>query len=259
MFQDKMATPAIPERVYTLCKIVEKKPTTLSDLKEKMEPSYLNQTSSYFSEYRSAAEELKLISVSDSMVSLAVDSKIVKTTDSMRQYINGMLEEFGAGQFYLVTKKYYELGNKVLTGEKNVAELAPIISNLISRPVDAPAMRAWRFWMSFLGLGYLQDMFIIPNADTFLADIINIVGFGKNQRYSFGEFINRILPYSRMIIDADPSNHQLNYGVSNGLRTLHDAGIIKLEHILDQEDIWNLYPLKAHTISGTVTNITICK
>ena len=64
MFQDKMATPAIPERVYTLCKIVEKKPTTLSDLKEKMEPSYLNQTSSYFSEYRSAAEELKLISVS---------------------------------------------------------------------------------------------------------------------------------------------------------------------------------------------------
>ena len=31
MFQDKMVTPAIPERVYTLCKIVEKKPTTLSD------------------------------------------------------------------------------------------------------------------------------------------------------------------------------------------------------------------------------------
>ena len=102
-------------------------------------------------------------------------------------------------------------------------------------------------------------MFIIPNAATFLADIISIVGFGKNQRYSFGEFVNRILPYSRMIIDADSSNHQLNYGASNGLRTLHDAGIIKLEHILDQEDIWNLYPLKAHPISGTVTNITICK
>lgn len=259
MFQDKMVTPAIPERVYTLCKIVEKRPTALSELKEKMEPSYLNQSTLYFSEYRSAAEELQLISVSDGMVSLAVDSKIVKTTDSMRRYINGMLEEFSAGQFYLVTQKYYELGNKVLMGEKNVAELAPMISNLIARPVDAPAMRAWRFWVSFLGLGYLQDMFIIPNADVFLTDVISIAGFEKNRRYSFGDFVNRILPYSRMVIDTNPSNHQLNYGVSNGLRTLHDAGVIKLEHILDQEDIWNLYPLKAHAISGTVTNITICK
>ena len=84
-------------------------------------------------------------------------------------------------------------------------------------------------------------------------------GFEKDRRYSFGEFISRILPYSQIIIDSDPSSRRLNYGVSNGLRSLHDSGIIKLEHILDQEDIWNLYPLKAHAISGTVTNITICK
>ncbi|MBR0576248.1 hypothetical protein KCG48_07810 [Proteiniclasticum sp. BAD-10] len=259
MFKEKMVTTAIPERVFTLCKIVEKKPISISALKEKMEPDYLNQTSSYYSDYRTAANELKLISISDNMVMLAVEPSVIMSTASMRKYINGMLEEFQKGQFYQVTQAYYQLGNSVLTGEKNVSTLSSKIKQMINQEVDAPAMRAWRFWVSFLGLGYLQDMFIIPNADVFLADVISIAGFEKNRTYSFGDFINRILPYSKMIVDYNPSNKILNYGVSNGLRSLHDAGVIKLEHILDQEDIWNLYPFKAHVISGTVTNITVIK
>ncbi len=259
MFKDKMVTPAIPERVYALCKIVEKKAIAQSELKEKMEPSYLNQSTSYFSDYKNAAEELKLISISDNMVSLAVELSVIETTASMRRYINGILEEFHAGQFYQVTKAFFELNASVLSGEKNIAEMAPLISQKINRPVDAMAMRAWRFWASFLGFGYMQDMFMLPNADIFLRDTIDNAKFEKGRRYSFGEFISRISQFSSIVINLDPANRQLNYGVSNGLRTLHDEGIIKMEHILDQEDIWNLYPLKAHTISNTVTNITICK
>ena len=41
MFKEKMVTPAIPERVYALCKIVEKGPITASERKEKMEPDIL--------------------------------------------------------------------------------------------------------------------------------------------------------------------------------------------------------------------------
>ena len=36
MFGDKMVTPAIPERIFALCKIVEKNPISSADLKEKM-------------------------------------------------------------------------------------------------------------------------------------------------------------------------------------------------------------------------------
>ena len=68
MFRERMVTPAIPERVFALCKIVEKKPIFNTELKEKMEPEYLHQTSSYYSEYRTAAEELKLITISDNMI-----------------------------------------------------------------------------------------------------------------------------------------------------------------------------------------------
>ena len=245
MFREKMVTPAIPERVFTLCKIVEKRAISSSDLKAKMEPDYLKQASSYFSDYRTAAEELKLITVSDNMISLAVDPSIIKTT-------------FQNGQFYQVTKAYFEMDSNVLNGEKSLVALAPIMSKQLNRPVDAMAMRAWRFWVSYLGFGYLQNMFFIPNAAEFLKDVISIAEMEKGRRYSFGDFMAKIHPYSDIIVDHDLTNKQLNYGVSNGLRTLHDAGIIKLEHILDQEDIWNLYPLKAHQISGTVTNITLC-
>ena len=85
MFNDRMATPAIPERVFTLCKIVEKRPISSSDLKERMEPEFLHNSSSYYADYRNAAEELRLISISDNMISLAVNPEVIKSIESMRK------------------------------------------------------------------------------------------------------------------------------------------------------------------------------
>ena len=61
----------------------------------------------------------------------------------------------------------------------------------------------------------------------------------------------------QFFMDENLKNRRLSYGMSNGLRTLHDAGILKMEHFLDQKDIWTLYPLSVHPIRDTVTNITI--
>ena len=116
MFKEKMVTPAIPERVYALCKIVEKGPITASEIKEKMEPDFLGNKSSYFNDYRNAAEELGLISISDDLVSLAVEDKVVKSTDNMRKYINQQLEKFNTGQFYLVTNAFFEKGSVAILG-----------------------------------------------------------------------------------------------------------------------------------------------
>jgi hypothetical protein len=259
MFKEKMVTPAIPERVYALCKIVEKKPITNSDLRDRMEPDFLGDGSPYFGDYRSAAEELGLITISDGLISLGVDNKILASIDGMRAYTNMKLETFNQGQFYAVTRACFEMGNEILKGEKNVAAMGPLFSQLTNRPVDAMAMRAWRFWVSFLGFGYLQDMFFIPNASTFLWDIISNSALEKGKRYSTIEFVEAIKPYCNIVINPDPSNRKFNYGVSNGLRTLNDAGLIKMEHIMDQKDLWNLYPMNAHPISSIVTNITICK
>jgi len=256
MFIGKMDTPAIPERVYALCKIVEKGPISNSDLKEKMEPAFLDQSTVYYSFYRKASEELKLISISDQMISLQVDKKVLISFESFRKYVNSILHEYSEGDFYTVTKAYYNWDNTVFKGAKNVSVMAKEMTEICERNIDAVGMRAWRFWVSFLGFGYLQDMFFIPNADVFLTDIIEISKLEKGKRYSFGDFIEKIKPYSQVVLN-DENMRYLNYGFSCGLRTLHDQGKIKMEHILDNKDIWSLYPMKAHQLVSIVTNITI--
>ena len=256
MFKEKMATPAIPERVYALCKIVEKGPIASSDLKNRMEPDYLGNGSVYFGDYRKAAEELGLINIFDDVISLAVDKNVIKSMSSMRMYINGILETLNTGQFYKVTNAYYETGSDILKKDKNIANLGPLFSKMTGTAVDAMAMRAWRFWASFLGFGYLQDMFIIPNAQVFLSDVIENTEMERNKLYSVSEFVSEITPMAKIVI-SDTSSRRFSYGVSNGLRALHDIGKIKMEHIHDQEDMWSLYPLKAYSNDPTITHITI--
>lgn len=258
MFKEKMSTPAIPERVYALCKIVEKKSISNSELREKMEPEFLNNKTKYYSDYKNAAKELGLITISDQLISLGVESKVLVSSESMRAYINKKLESFSQGQFYEVTRAYFEQSNEVLNSEKNIAEMDVFFSRITKRQVDSKAMHAWRFWVTFLGFGYLYDMFFIPNASTFLWDLLSESSLEKGKKYSISEAIEAIRPYCNIIISPDPSNRSLNYGVSNGLRTLNDLGLIEMEHIMDQKDLWDLYPMKAHTISSTITNITIC-
>lgn len=261
MFKGKMVTPATPERVFALCKIVEKESAiNIQALKEKMEPSFLSQSTSYYADYRTAAEELGLIKIEDNMVSLAVDSDVIKSISAMRQYINAHLELFSTGQFYRVTQQFFEYGDTVFEKDKNVAAWAQEMGSLTGdSSIDAPAMRGWRFWSAFLGFGYLHEMFVIPNASQFLLDLINQSDLEEDRLYSFGEFVSTLRPLCNILISSEITNRSLNYGVSAGLRSLHDRNIIELKHIMDQEDIWNLYPMPAHTIKGTVTNIIICR
>lgn len=70
------------------------------------------------------------------------------------------------------------------------------------------------------------------------------------------EFMS-LLGSKKNIVISNTEEKKLNYGVSNGLRALHDAGIIKMEHILDQTDLWTLSPLKAYSNDSTITNITV--
>lgn len=256
MFKDRMVTTAIPERVFALCKIVEKGSIYSSELKDKMEPEFLGNGSVYFSDYRNAAEELGLITISDDLISLAVDPRVLKSINSMRVYINSQLELHNAGQFYLVTNAYFDKGKDIFKVDKNIANLGPMFNEMTGVPVDAMAMRAWRFWATFLGFGYLHDMFVIPNANVFLEDVISSSNLEKKKRYSVSEFVDAITPMANIII-TDIANKKFNYGVSNGLRALQDYGKLKMEHIHDQEDMWTLYPLKAYSNDSTITHITI--
>lgn len=269
MFKSKMTTPATPERVYALCKLVESGPAAARDLQERMEPSCLGQTTKYFGDYRGAAEELGLITVADNTVSLAVDRAVVRSTDTMRKYINGKLHEFREGTFCRVTRAVFALDWKTLRAKctepgkdpsVTSSELLRYVSDLSGAEVDAMAMRGWRFWVSYLGFGYMQGMFFIPNAYGFLSDVLPLAELKKGERTVFDGFMERILPYCPMLVtEDDRASRALNYGMSAGLRMLHDTGSVKLEHIMDQKDPWRLYGMRNHPVSADVSHITALK
>ena len=50
---------------------------------------------------------------------------------------------------------------------------------------------------------------------------------------------------------------KINMAMSNGLRALHDEGVIQLSHKLDSGDMWFLYEAELHTIKSTVTHVTV--
>ena len=52
-------------------------------------------------------------------------------------------------------------------------------------------------------------------------------------------------------------NKKINMAMSNGLRSLHDEGVIQLSHKLDSGDMWFLYEAELHAIKSTVTHVTI--
>lgn len=255
MFKEKMKTPAIPERVFAMCKLLEKGPLSEKELKDKMEPDYLRDGQSYFEDYRDAAKELDMISVHDSQVSLLADAKVISDMSSMRKHINSNIESLKDGAFYSVTKAYFSMNSEVKS-MNNIAQFGPDFTKITEFNIDATSLRAWRFWIAYLGFAYLHDMFVIPNTCVFLEDIIEIAGFETGKRYPVSDFIEALKPMVNIIL-TDEDNKKFNYGMSNGLRSLENLKKIRIEHILDFEDMWLLDTLTDYSNDRVITHITV--
>lgn len=180
MFEDRMKTSAIPERVYALCQAIKSRTMQESDLRELLEPSDLGGSTKYFGTVRDAAKQLGLISVKEGDISLAVDSKCVSSYDSMREYIVSNIDTISEGLFFDVSKEYISMNEQVFKF-KGVSEAALVehMSKVIGKPVYEDDMRAWRFWATYLGLGNLHDMLLLPNMYTYLKAVLAVCNIKK--------------------------------------------------------------------------------
>ena len=113
MFEERMKTSAIPERVYSLALTVKNKSIQENELRELLEPSELGGKTSYFGAVRDAAKQLGLIAIKEGNISLAVDKKHIASMDAMRKYIVSNIATINKGLFYAVTKEYYMLNESV--------------------------------------------------------------------------------------------------------------------------------------------------
>lgn len=258
MFEDRMKTSAIPERVYALCQAIKSRSMQENDLRELLEPPDLGGSTRYFGTVRDAARQLGLISIKEGEISLAVDAKQVASYDAMRSFIIANITAISQGLFFAVSKEYLSLNEGVFK-YKSVSEASLVehMSKTIGVPVYEDDMRAWRFWASFLGLGQLHNMLFLPNMHQYLKAAISVAKLKKSEEYTFMDFISAIRPYTEIGLADLKGDRRLNMAMSNGLRVLHDEGDIQLSHKLDSGDMWFLYEAEIHAIKSTVTHITI--
>lgn len=256
MFGNRMVKSAIPERVFALCKEVISKPMLEAELKALLEPEQLRGKTSYFGTVRTAAEQLKLINIKENEISLAVDKENINTMKAMRCYINMNFESLKGSLFYDVTQCYADMGTSVLQ-HSSVSQMTDVIGKNIGNKVIEDDMLAWRFWMPFLGFGYMHDMQMLPNLSVFLGDIITSLKLKKKTEYTIDEFVSVIQPYANIVLHNSKENKIFNYAFSNAVRTLHDLKVINAEHRLDSREIWSLHPFDGHELDGTITHITI--
>jgi hypothetical protein len=265
MFENNIKTEPIPERVYELCKIVSKGDIDDKIVKERMEPKAINSTSStsYYGSIREVCvQELKLITKEGDVLSFVGDKKILKDMDSFRKYCNSIVFKNKESDFYKIAVcfldsndswlKYSTLSNQMLRRE--VEEKTQI--SLVSEQM----MLGMRFWMSFLGFGYIQEIektyiYFLPNMHIALQDFCEFIQFERNKEYTVSEFISMISNSASVALENTKETMRFNLAMSNALRQMHDRKEIVLKKALDSKETWELYHDETHEFTDKITHI----
>lgn len=263
MFDNNIMTEPIPERVYELCKIVSKGDVEDKIVKERMEPKAINSESptSYYGSIREVCiQELKLITKEGEILSFVGNKKILKDMDSFRKYCNSIVFKNKESDFYKIAVcfldsndgwlRYSTLSNQMLRRE--VEEQTQISL------VNEQMMLGMRFWISFLGFGYIQEggsMYFLPNMHIALQDFCEFADFEKNKEYTVSEFISMISNSASVALENAKETMRFNLAMSNALRQMHDSKEIVLKKALDSKETWKLYPDKTHEFTDKITHI----
>lgn len=258
MFEERMKTSAIPERVYALCVAIKNKGIQENELKELLEPADIGGTTNYFGTVRDAARQLGLIMIKEGKISLALDKKKISSLDSMRKFIVENISSVKNGLFYNVSKEYFSLNEKIYEfSSVSDGKLVEFMSNKLGVAVYEDDMRAWRFWAAYLGFGNLHGMLFLPNLQQYFKAVLDLDLIEKDKEYTFSEFLATIRPYCEVALGNVGIDKKINMAFSNGLRALHDEGVIQLSHKLDSGDMWFLYEAELHAIKSTVTHVVV--
>ena len=255
-----MRTEAIPERVFSLCQILKNGKIEEKELRRMVEPQ--KESTLYYGYVRDAAKQLGLINYDEDskQLELVADAEDIASYSDFRRYVNRNIEKLSSGQFYKTVQIYMYNSDNFFRIEKdlqNISKMVGRINELDSTVnLNEENMRAWRFWATFLGFGYLHDMFFLPNAATFIKDIIRNSSIEKEKVYTIDEFIAMLHPSIRICLSQkDESLRRMNLALSNAFRTLNDLGIIELKTVNDRSDEWNMTNINLHPFSSIITDI----
>ena len=262
MFDNNIKTEPIPERVFELCKMVSKGDIDDNIARERMEPSGLNTSGTvYYPSIREVCvQELKLIEKENNILKYVGDKKILKNLDTFRIFCNSVVFKNTESNFYKIIWCFLEsndswLKYKTLTDvniRREIQEKAKI------KLVEEKMMLGSRFWLSFLGFGYIQEgyaMYFLPNMHVALQDYCELAELEKNREYTVKEFIDEIYEYASVALQSAEEKKVFNLAMSNALRQMHDRKEIVLKKNLDSKEKWKLFLDTTHEFTDEFTHI----
>lgn len=247
--KDGMLPDPTPERVYSICRIVADKSSSNSEL-QKASSLYqdASQTLSEVSASIRVAEELGIILNKDGIYSLVIPAEKLSTYISFRRYVSDRVFKQKDTTFFKVTEWYLSNNEKIVEFDSWEDKAAAAVQDGIDG-VKENDMLGWRFWASFLGEGYLHAQLLIPNMKVRLQDVL-ATQYSKSFKYdkeiSAKEFLTWLqASVSEVVLLTDAP---LVLGVSNGLRSLSECGLISLRAQMDAQR-YRLYAIEGEAFN----------
>lgn len=238
---DGMRMEPTPERVLSVCRLIAHKSMTRDEVRKAMTLELNDSADQIRSSINVALEELSIIKEEAGRLTLAVDPAVLSSTTSFRRYVSSRVFFVKNTTFFLFTK-WVIAQNERIFSLKSWEGMAKTCGSEVKElsTLNENAGLGWRFWVAFLGVGYLSGTMIIPNMKLRLQDILATT---YTEKFKFNETIlaqDFMLWLSTKIPEVEIGN-KLPLALSAGLRTLHEVGLIKLETWSDSTPIMLYY------------------
>ena len=167
---DHMRPEPTPERVYAIIQYLLRKEHAKRDELYQWfcRPHPNEDMMDIFNPTIEVCKELGILREEESEMRILVSPEIIDTIDNFRYYTAQVVFKRPSGLFYNTTQAYMDKSSQVRHAV-NLDEIYRLLRgyNSVTEHLTDNDIKGWRFWLAFLGLGYLsgsQQNIIIPNA-----------------------------------------------------------------------------------------------
>lgn len=220
-----------------------------------------------------AARNCRLLAEdAEGIVRLQVAPEAVETLAAFRRYMQGALlhvTDDGEDNFLLnlYSAWYAAQDDRVFKFEQKDFELRfneALFPDADERRFNTTKLRGWRAWAAFLGHGWLLDQsartVLVPDARMRIEPLLGRLLPEQQSTVRLGEFMEQLGEYcpeldggtlfrrcAQVSRTSDIFGNRLSLMLSNALRGLDTAGLLRLTLQADTPIKWRLYPAVGHT------------
>ncbi|MCM1988826.1 hypothetical protein [Oceanirhabdus seepicola] len=256
LLDEKIRKEITPKRVYSTLKFIAQGRFTEKNIMNIIQPPGLcNGKQDEIKKVLKYIQDTRLVVVNQEIFELNFDKKHLRSGNEFRKYFaSRVFEGNDSNLFFDFTSWYLYKGNELLV----YSTMDDVISNQNKfKELNKEFGLAWRFWATFIGIGYMHESQFIPNPYLRIKDAIECdVNIKRGKEIRVSDFINWCLMKCPELKE-NINGHNISFTMSFALRTLHDMGVIKLSLTQDATEVWDLYRMELHDIPECISEIII--